>query len=182
MQLLKFFLHFFPSYYIIDQTTTAGDDKDDNKNEKFCEINKLQALKLASKALTRALNLQPENVACWQDLALSFHYRILKNEKNESEKDTTITNNNNLKMKSFTTIRKALALDPKNSDLWNILGVFSAYHQDFALGQHAFIKSVSLQSNAMAWSNLGRYYYYKSYNEGGSRKFKKVLDAKKLVK
>ena len=122
----------------------------------------MQALKLASKALTRALNLQPENVACWQDLALSFHYRILQNEKNESEKDTTTTNNNNLKMKSFTTIRKALALDPKNSDLWNILGVFSAYHQDFALGQHAFIKSVSLQSNAMAWSNLGRYYYYKS--------------------
>ena len=142
----------------------------------------MQALKLASKALTRALNLQPENVACWQDLALSFHYRILQNEKNESEKDTTTTNNNNLKMKSFTTIRKALALDPKNSDLWNILGVFSAYHQDFALGQHAFIKSVSLQSNAMAWSNLGRYYYYKSYSEGGSRKFKKLLDAKKLVK
>ena len=118
----------------------------------------MQALKLASKALTRALNLQPENVACWQDLALSFHYRILQNE-NDVEKD--------LKLKCFTTIRKALALDPKNSDLWNILGVFSAHHQDFALGQHAFIKSVSLQSNAMAWSNLGRYYYYyKSYSEG----------------
>ena len=30
------------------------------------EINKLQALKFSSKAFCRALNIQPQNVSCWQ--------------------------------------------------------------------------------------------------------------------
>ena len=45
-----------------------------NSNTKSCssseltreEINKLQALKFSSKAFCRALNIQPQNVSCWQ--------------------------------------------------------------------------------------------------------------------
>ena len=72
------------------------------------------------------MNLQPENVACWQDLSLSFHYRILEND----------TDMDDLKSKSFTAIRKALVLSSQNCELWNILGVFAAFHQDSALGNY----------------------------------------------
>ena len=139
----------------------------ETSEDKFREINKVQALQLASKAFTRALNLQPENVACWQDLALSFHYQLINQEIDEKSLE-------DLKTKSFNSIRKALALSPKNSDLWNILGVFASYHQDFGLAQHAFIKSIQLQSNATAWSNLGIVYLTQNRLDLANKAFKEA--------
>ena len=105
-------------------------------------ITKLQALTLATKSFSRAIQIQPQNVSCWQDLALSFHYRGLNSQ-------------------ALQALKKALALSPKDHTLWNILGVFAIKQQDFALAQHAFIRSISLNGNAMAWSNLGILYYIK---------------------
>ena len=52
----------------------------DESEEAWGELNKLEALKMASRALSRSLNFQPLNVSCWHDLALSFHYRYLAGE------------------------------------------------------------------------------------------------------
>ena len=54
------------------------------------------------------------------------HYRILEND----------TDMDDLKSKSFAAIRKALVLSPQNCELWNILGVLAAFHQDSALGNY----------------------------------------------
>ena len=112
-------------------------------------LSKSQALKLSTKAFLRALQIEPENVSCWHDLALSFHYRLLELDKEKTD----------LKDPCFHAIRKALALKPKDHALWNVLGVFAAHHQDMALAQHAFIRSITLLSNAVAWSNLGIMYF-----------------------
>ena len=54
-----------------------------SSQDKNVEINKLEALKMASRALSRSLNFQPVNVSCWHDLALSFHYRIFAGDGKE---------------------------------------------------------------------------------------------------
>jgi tetratricopeptide (TPR) repeat protein len=112
--------------------------------------NKLQLLQLASKAFIRALNIQPENVSCWQNLALSFHFQLLAGAPTEDGE---------IKAKAFTAIRRALSLSPKDNTLWNVLGVFAALNEDMALAQHAFIRSITLESNSTAWSNLGIMYF-----------------------
>ena len=85
------------------------------------------------------------------DLALSFHYRI-------REKDPE-TETAELKNRAFQSLKKALALRPKDHGLWNVLGVFAAYHEDFGLAQHAFIRSITLQPHPVAWANLGLLYF-----------------------
>ena len=48
------------------------------------EINKLQALKFSSKAFCRALNIQPQNVSCWQgkkSLVLRNRVRVINQNK-----------------------------------------------------------------------------------------------------
>ena len=82
------------------------------------------------------------------DLALSFHYRI-----REKDPDTELKN------RAFQSLKKALALRPKDHGLWNVLGVFAAYHEDFGLAQHAFIRSITLQPHPVAWANLGLLYF-----------------------
>ena len=55
----------------------AGLNNEQNKN---VEIKKLEALKMATRALSRSLKFQPLNVSSWHDLALSFHYQIIAGE------------------------------------------------------------------------------------------------------
>ena len=124
-------------------------DVKDNAEDNTTIMNKSQALKMSSKAFLRALQIEPENVSCWHDLALSFHYRLVEQDDDQTD----------LKDPCFRAIRKALALKPKDHALWNVLGVFAAHHQDMALAQHAFIRSITLLSNAVAWSNLGIMYF-----------------------
>ena len=54
-----------------------------NEEDRNVEINKLEALKMATRALSRSLKFQPLNVSCWHDLALSYHYQIIAGEGKE---------------------------------------------------------------------------------------------------
>ena len=65
---------FVPSM-LVEQNCSAEETK--------VEINKLEALKMATRALSRSLKFQPLNVSCWHDLALSFHYQIIAGEGKE---------------------------------------------------------------------------------------------------
>ena len=60
--------------------TMLVEQKSESQEDAMVELNKLEALKMASRALTRSLNIQPLNVSCWHDLALSLHYRITAGE------------------------------------------------------------------------------------------------------
>ena len=82
---------------------------------------------------------------------MSFHFRIRENDPEMEEAG--------LKNRAFQSLKKALALRPKDHDLWNVLGVFAAYHEDFGLAQHAFIRSITLQPHPVAWANLGLIYF-----------------------
>ena len=64
---------FVPS--ILVEQTALNSEQDKN-----VEINKLEALKMATRALSRSLKFQPLNVSCWHDLALSYHYQIIARE------------------------------------------------------------------------------------------------------
>ena len=57
---------------ILVEKSGLSSEKDAN-----VEINKLEALKMATRALSRSLKFQPLNVSCWHDLALSYHYQII---------------------------------------------------------------------------------------------------------
>ena len=61
---------------LVEQTGLSSEDTN-------VEINKLEALKMATRALSRSLKFQPLNVSCWHDLALSYHYQIVAGEGKE---------------------------------------------------------------------------------------------------
>ena len=63
---------FVPSM-LVEQNLTSAEETN-------VEINKLEALKMATRALSRSLKFQPLNVSCWHDLALSYHYQIIARE------------------------------------------------------------------------------------------------------
>ena len=70
---------FVPSM-LVEQTGLS------NEEDKNVEINKLEALKMATRALSRSLKFQPLNVSCWHDLALSYHYQIIAGEGKKTSK------------------------------------------------------------------------------------------------
>ena len=76
-----------------------------------------------------------------------------------------------LKDQCFHAIRKALALKPKDHTLWNILGVFALHHEDMPLAQHAFIRSITLLSNSVSWSNLGIMYFMQGRTDLANKAF-----------
>lgn len=133
------------------------------QKEEKTSIDKLQTLQLATKSLLRALKIQPENVSCWQDLALCYFHRFSLNSEEDELKDN-----------SLNAIRKALALKPKDAGLWNILGVFALHYGDFALAQHAFIRSIGWCSNSMAWANLGILYFMQARTDLANKAFKEA--------
>ena len=60
--------------------------------------------------------------------------------------------------KSESCIRKAISFEAGNSGFWNLLGLVAFSADDNGLAQHAFIKSVTLDNNPVAWTNLGILY------------------------
>ena len=60
--------------------------------------------------------------------------------------------------KSESCVRKAISFESGNSVFWNLLGLVAFAADDHGLAQHAFIKSVTLDNNSVAWTNLGILY------------------------
>ena len=108
-------------------------------------------LGVALQALIRALQLDPENGSLWHDLASCYHAMM----KGGGADGSTV------EAKCMSAIKKAISLEPSNHGHWNAMGVFamSMSQEDFALAQHCFSKSVQIENNASAWTNLGVLYY-----------------------
>ena len=109
-------------------------------------------LGVSLKALVRALQLDPDNGSLWHDLASCYHAMM---------RDGGGTADKAEEAKCMSAIKKAISLEPSNHGHWNAMGVFamSLSREDYALAQHCFLKSVQIENNAAAWTNLGVLYY-----------------------
>ena len=119
-------------------------------NETFNESlqTKLDYLKEASHSYSVLRSLDETDSDSWYDLGVSQIYQIF-NMSSGSE----ITD---LKSSAIQNIRKAITLNPHQSQYWNSLGIIS---DNVIVKQHCFIRSTQLDNkNHVAWNNLGALY------------------------
>lgn len=85
----------------------------------------------------KAINIDPENVAIWKDLANAY----CLNEENE---------------KAIICCKKAIALDPANSGTYNDLGKILLNQGNIEAACSALLTSIKFDpNNAATWHNLG---------------------------
>ena len=106
---------------------------------------------MALRCLVRALQLDQENGNLWHDLATCYHAMRKVDGCDPEETEG----------KCMSAMKRAIALEPNNHGHWSSLGVFamSATRPDYPLAQHCFSKSVQIENNAVAWTNLGVLYF-----------------------
>lgn len=115
----------------------------------FC---KRKLLEFGAKFYGQSLSLQGNVSTLWHDLGVNCYFQSLMCNSNESQ---------NFASKALLCFQKAVSVSPTYHAHWNSLGVVSVSKdlQDFALAQHAFIKSIEVERiNAEAWASLGVLY------------------------
>ncbi|XP_051875382.1 tetratricopeptide repeat protein 37 [Pristis pectinata] len=119
-------------------------------------LNKNELLRLGGRCYVRALTLMSTSANLWCDLGVNY-YRQVQHLATTGEENTM----HELLEKSLQCLKKSVMLNSKNHQYWNALGVVASYKgiENYALAQHAFIKSVQVeQNNVVAWTNLGATY------------------------
>uniref|UniRef100_T1IWR9 Tetratricopeptide repeat protein 37 n=1 Tax=Strigamia maritima TaxID=126957 RepID=T1IWR9_STRMM len=129
-------------------------------------LRKEQLLDLGTRCYRQALSLHQSD-ELWHDIAMNYHYQAMyATDVNEKQK---------LFNHSLLAIKKALALNPQHFAHWSALGIVAvsklptkfsmanvsthSWLKNFALAQHAFIKSIKVEeNNPDAWTNLGLIY------------------------
>ena len=116
----------------------------------------LSILDVSIKCIVRALQLDADNANLWHDLADTYFALAT-----QLSHDENVIKSDEAETKCLWAIKKSIALDPNNHAHWNALGVYamSMEKEDYALAQHCFAKSVHLENNAVAWTNLGVLYF-----------------------
>uniref|UniRef100_A0A8C5M4M7 SKI3 subunit of superkiller complex n=2 Tax=Leptobrachium leishanense TaxID=445787 RepID=A0A8C5M4M7_9ANUR len=117
---------------------------------------KSNVLELGGRCYGRALKLQP-TANLWYDLGTSYYYQAWHLLGTDSKQNDSA----DLLERSLQCIKKAVMMESINYRYWNALGVISCSKGvcNYALAQHAFIKSIQCeQNNVAAWTNLGALY------------------------
>ncbi|XP_055938713.1 SKI3 subunit of superkiller complex protein-like [Argiope bruennichi] len=134
--------------------------------------NKSQLLTFGSKFFGRALQIKDSVSTLWHDLGVNCHLQsMLATDRNEKV---------NFAKKAFICFQKAVSLCPGYEPHWTALGVIAVSEEleDWAFGQHALIKSLSLNKfNAETWTNLGVLYLEKENIELAHLAFKMAQSA-----
>ncbi|XP_063309755.1 superkiller complex protein 3 [Pelobates fuscus] len=126
------------------------------QNQGLQLTDKSNILELGGRCYGRALKLQP-SANLWCDLGINYYYQAQQSPDSDSKTDGP----GDLLERSLQCIKKAVMVDSGNHKYWNALGVISGSKgvRDYALAQHAFIKSIQCeQNNVTAWTNLGALY------------------------
>lgn len=122
------------------------------KADDFVTLEKAEIVALGARCFLRSLKIHDSDAGVWHNLALNYQaQRDMQNERVEALTES-------FGPKAVLAAKKAIALDPKGHAHWNLLGVLAFKSENFALAQHAFIKSTRVESNATAWTNLGFLY------------------------
>lgn len=117
-------------------------------------LSKNELLCLGGRCYSRALKLQ-SSANLWCDLGINYYCQAKNGTDNKNGPVRELLE------KSLQCLKKAVMLDSQNHLYWNSLGVVACFSEiaNYALAQHAFIKSVqSEQNNVAAWTNLGVLY------------------------
>ncbi|XP_067838960.1 superkiller complex protein 3 isoform X2 [Heptranchias perlo] len=127
-----------------------------NEKSNVQTLNKEELLRLGGRCYGRALTLMSASANLWCDLGVNY-YRQAQHLATTGEENVV----SELQEKSLQCLKKSVMLDSKNHLYWNALGVVASCKgiENYALAQHAFIKSVQVeQNNVVAWTNLGATY------------------------
>ncbi|XP_059825283.1 superkiller complex protein 3 [Hypanus sabinus] len=119
-------------------------------------LNKNEVLHLGGRCYVRALTLNSTCASVWCDLGVNY-YRQAQYLASIGEENTV----HELLEKSLQCLKKSVMMNSKSHQYWNALGVVASHKgiENYALAQHAFIKSVQVeQNNVVAWTNLGATY------------------------
>nr|XP_056704629.1 SKI3 subunit of superkiller complex protein [Euleptes europaea] len=119
-------------------------------------LKKSDLLSLGGRCYARGLKLM-SSPNMWCDLGINYYHQAQHLTAAGSNKSEI----SELLEKSVQCLKKAVRLESKNRLYWNALGVVASCKGvgNYALAQHAFIKSVQAeQINVVAWTNLGVLY------------------------
>ncbi len=110
-------------------------------------VTKREVMELGPKFFSTALKLLPDSASLWHNLALAYQSCWLLDDAE------------NTKASALVAIKKAIALEPKDSTHWDLLGQIA---QQPSIAQHAFIRALELNPNspgaAATWTHLGSLY------------------------
>ncbi|XP_038661172.1 tetratricopeptide repeat protein 37 isoform X1 [Scyliorhinus canicula] len=128
-----------------------------NEKSSIQSLNKNELLRLGGRCYGRALTLMSTSANLWCDLGMNYYRQAQQHLVAAGEVNIVPE----FIEKALQCLKKSVMLDSKNHLYWNTLGVIASYKgfENYALAQHAFIKSVQVeQNNVVAWTNLGATY------------------------
>ncbi|TRY80081.1 hypothetical protein TCAL_09328 [Tigriopus californicus] len=129
------------------------------------KLEKTGVLALGAKCFLRALQINGEDPSVWHDLAVNYDAQATEME-GQGVPD--------VRQKAMISIRRAITLEPSGHSHWNVCGVLALRDENYALAQHAFIRSIEAENNAMAWTNLGILYLMKGEHELANKSFQEA--------
>nr|XP_014340513.1 PREDICTED: tetratricopeptide repeat protein 37 isoform X1 [Latimeria chalumnae]XP_014340514.1 PREDICTED: tetratricopeptide repeat protein 37 isoform X1 [Latimeria chalumnae]XP_014340515.1 PREDICTED: tetratricopeptide repeat protein 37 isoform X1 [Latimeria chalumnae] len=127
-----------------------------NESSQKQALNQTALLALGGRCYGRALQLMPVSANLWCDIGINY-YRQAQNFAAKGHGGDA----KELLEKSLQCLKKSVMLDSGSHLYWNALGVVASCKgiENYALAQHAFIKSFEVeQNNVVAWTNLGALY------------------------
>nr|CAD7458188.1 unnamed protein product [Timema tahoe] len=119
----------------------------------FVDSDRLFGVIIVLICFSQALGLAPNNSFVWHDLAVIYHLHGNYVSELHLKKQ--------YKERALAAAKKSVSLNPRNWQHWNVLGVVATSEEikNYSLAQHAFIKSVNIESsNPVSWTNLGTLY------------------------
>ncbi|XP_064110497.1 superkiller complex protein 3-like [Macrobrachium nipponense] len=121
-------------------------------------VDKLQILQLGARCYGLSLQITKDDSNLWHDLGINTYLQgIVMEETNKEGNEDVIKD---LFLRSIKSLKKSVELEPTSAKAYNSLGVVAAHKVvgEYALAQHAFLKSIDLQPTAIAWTHLGALY------------------------
>ena len=102
-------------------------------------VGREELLQLASRSYSRCLQLAPGSAGVWHELGRLY------SALGEQER-------------AVAALRQAVTLAPGTGGLWAALGAEHGRAGEWALAQHCLVRSLKLETSAVAWTNLGAVY------------------------
>uniref|UniRef100_A0A8C4QPZ4 Tetratricopeptide repeat domain 37 n=1 Tax=Eptatretus burgeri TaxID=7764 RepID=A0A8C4QPZ4_EPTBU len=151
----------------------------DGKDSDTRILDKQEMLALGARCYGKALRILPDSSSLWHDLGL-IYYRQAEYHRRSQQGGTNLgsSSSNNISElldRALQSLKKAVMISNNNHQHWNALGIVAACPDvgNYALAQHAFIKSIQAeQNNVVAWTNLGALYLNKRNIELAHETFK----------
>merc|ERR1719209_321913 len=78
---------------------------------------------------------------------------------------------------AIVALRQAITLEPGKAAFWSILGVELARAGNWTQAQHCLVRSLQLETSAIAWTNLGAVYMALGEHTLANKAFKEAQAA-----